>query len=152
MNITDLTPAMDMIKTFEGCSLKAYKCPAGRWTISYGHTAGVREGDVITQEQAELMLQEDVQQYAQELQRLLKDEGVEVNINQFNALLDFVYNLGVSALKKSTLLKKLKAGDYAGACEEFGKWNKAGGKELAGLTRRRAAEQRLFRSAVVEAS
>lgn len=152
MNITDLTPAMDMIKTFEGCSLKAYKCPAGVWTISYGHTAGVREGDVITQEQAELMLQEDVQQYAQELQRLLKDEGVEANINQFNALLDFVYNLGVSALKKSTLLKKLKAGDYAGACEEFGKWNKAGGKELAGLTRRRAAEQRLFQSAVVEAS
>lgn len=139
---------INLIKQFEGCRLTAYQDSVGVWTIGYGWTQAidgkpVAKGMVITQQKADDLLKQGVVQYENGVNSLVK---VQLNQNQFDALVDFAYNLGVNALKGSTLLKKLNAGDYAGAANEFTKWNKAGGKELAGLTRRREAEKSLFLS------
>lgn len=133
---------LQLIKAFEGCRLKAYRDPVGIPTIGYGRIKGVKMGDVISQEQADNWLLEEIEnEYAPGVEGLVK---VEITDNQFAALVSFAYNLGVGALAKSTLLRKLNAGDYAGASQEFGKWSKAGGKTLPGLVRRRAAESTLF--------
>lgn len=139
---------INLIKQFEGCRLTAYQDSVGVWTIGYGWTQPVdgkpvAKGMTITQQKANQLLTEGVDQYEKGVTNLVT---VPLNQNQFDALVDFAYNLGVNALKGSTLLKKLNAGDYAGAANEFTKWNKAGGKELAGLTRRREAEKSLFLS------
>lgn len=139
---------INLIKQFEGCKLTAYQDSVCVWTIGYGWTQPVdgkpvAKGMVITQQKANQLLIEGVAQYESGVTNLVT---VPLNQNQFDALVDFTYNLGVNALKGSTLLKKLNAGDYAGAANEFTKWNKAGGKELAGLTRRREAEKSLFLS------
>ncbi|HCU16508.1 MAG: lysozyme [Enterobacteriaceae bacterium] len=139
---------INLIKQFEGCKLTAYQDIANVWTIGYGWTQQVdgkpvTAGMTITQQKADDLLKQGVVQYENGVNTLVK---VQINQNQFDALVDFTYNLGVNALKGSTLLKKLNAGDYAGAANEFPKWNKAGGKELAGLTRRREAEKSLFLS------
>lgn len=139
---------INLIKQFEGCRLTAYQDSVGVWTIGYGWTQPVDgktvgKGMTITQQKADDLLKQGVVQYESGVSTLVK---VQLNQNQFDALVDFAYNLGVNALKGSTLLKKLNAGDYAGAANEFTKWNKAGGKELAGLTRRREAEKSLFLS------
>lgn len=139
---------INLIKQFEGCKLTAYQDSVGVWTIGYGWTQpvdgkSVAKGMTITQKKANDLLTEGVAQYEKGVTNLVT---VPVNQNQFDALVDFAYNLGVNALKGSTLLRKLNAGDYAGAANEFPKWNKAGGKELAGLTRRREAEKFLFLS------
>lgn len=139
---------INLIKQFEGCRLTAYQDSVGIWTIGYGWTQPVdckpvAKGMVITQQKADDLLKQGVVQYENGVNSLVK---VQLNHNQFDALVDFAYNLGVNALKGSTLLKKLNTGDYAGAANEFTKWNKAGGKELAGLTRRREAEKSLFLS------
>ena len=132
---------IDLIKSFEGCSLTAYKCPAGVWTIGYGHTSGVRAGQKITQKQAEEFLKSDLTLYEKGVEKAVR---VKLNQNQFDALVSFSYNCGVGALRNSTLLKKLNAGDYKGSSAEFPRWNKANGRILAGLKRRRAAEKALF--------
>lgn len=139
---------INLIKQFEGCRLTAYQDSVGVWTIGYGWTQPVDgkpvgKGMTITQQKADDLLKQGVVQYENGVNSLVK---VQLNQNQFDALVDFAYNLGVNALKGSTLLKKLNTGDYAGAANEFTKWNKAGGKELAGLTRRREAEKSLFLS------
>lgn len=139
---------INLIKQFEGCRLTAYQDSVGVWTIGYGWTQSVdgnpvAKGMVITQQKADDLLKQGVVQYENGVNSLVK---VQLNQNQFDALVDFAYNLGVNALKGSTLLKKLNTGDYAGAANEFTKWNKAGGKEVAGLTRRREAEKSLFLS------
>lgn len=139
---------LNLIKGFEGCRLAAYQDSVGVWTIGYGWTQAVdgkpvAKGMTITQQKADDLLKQGVIQYESGVHGLVT---VQLNQNQFDALVDFTYNLGVNALKGSTLLKKLNAGDYAGAANEFPKWNKAGGKELAGLTRRREAEKSLFLS------
>lgn len=139
---------INLIKQFEGCRLTAYQDSVGVWTIGYGWTQAidgkpVAKGMVITQQKADDLLKQGVVQYENGVNSLVK---VQLNQNQFDALVDFAYNLGVNALKGSTLLRKINAGDYAGAANEFTKWNKAGGKELAGLTRRREAEKSLFLS------
>lgn len=139
---------INLIKQFEGCKLTAYQDSVGVWTIGYGWTQPVdgkpvAKGMVTTQQKANQLLTEGVAQYEKGVTNLVT---VPLNQNQFDALVDFAYNLGVNALKGSTLLKKLNAGDYAGAANEFTKWNKAAGKELAGLTRRREAEKSLFLS------
>lgn len=139
---------INLIKQFEGCRLAAYQDSVGVWTIGYGWTQSVdgnpvAKGMVITQQKADDLLKQGVVQYENGVNSLVK---VQLNQNQFDALVDFAYNLGVNALKGSTLLKKLNTGDYAGAANEFTKWNKAGGKEVAGLTRRREAEKSLFLS------
>ncbi len=137
----------DLIKTFEGLRLQAYPDPAtgaDPWTIGYGATRGVTKGMAITVDQAERMLRNDVARFEPELERLLK---VTVSQNQWDALMSFVYNLGAANLASSTLLKLLNKGDIAGAAAQFPRWNKAAGREMAGLTKRRAAEQSLFLSA-----
>lgn len=132
---------INLIKHFEGCELEAYKCPAGVWTIGYGHIKGVQEGDVITEQQADDMLVEELEEYENYIHNLV---NCPLNQNQFDALVSWVYNLGSSNLQASTLLKVLNAGDYAGVPAQMLRWNKAGGKVLEGLTRRRQAEADLF--------
>ena len=132
---------INLIKHFEGCELEAYKCPAGVWTIGYGHIKGVQQGDVITEQQADDMLVEELEEYDNYLHNLV---NCPLNQNQFDALVSWVYNLGSSNLQASTLLKVLNAGDYAGVPAQMLRWNKAGGKVLEGLTRRRQAEADLF--------
>jgi len=134
---------LDLIKRFEGCQLSAYRCPAGVLTIGYGHTHGVHAGDTCTPRQAELWLTEDCSVAELTIESNVK---VPVNQNQFDALVSFVFNLGAGNFVKSTLLKKLNAGDYTGAAIEFDCWVNAGGRKLPGLVKRRAAERELFLS------
>lgn len=137
-----------LIKQFEGCKLTAYQDSVGIWTIGYGWTQPVdgkpiRAGMTIKQETAERLLKTGLVSYESDVSRLVK---VGVTQEQFDALVSFTYNLGARSLSTSTLLRKLNAGDYAGAADEFLRWNKAGGKVLNGLTRRREAERALFLS------
>lgn len=134
---------IELIKKFEGCALNAYKCPAGVLTIGYGHTNNVRVDDVITQKEAEDLLKIDLAQFEAGVSAAVK---VALTQEQFDALVSFTYNLGVGALQSSTLLKKLNAGDYAGAADQFPLWNKVGRTIFEGLVRRRAAEKDLFLS------
>lgn len=135
---------LDMIKSFEGLRLSAYKDVVGVVTIGYGTTSGVKMGDTLTKERAEELLREDVKRFEDQVLRLVK---VPLTQGQFDALTSFVYNLGPGNLSNSTLLRLLNAGDYKGAAAQFDRWNKAGGKVLAGLARRRAAERALFEGA-----
>ena len=131
-----------LIKKFEGLELHAYKCAAGVWTIGYGYIKGVQEGDVWDADKADYMLFRELEE---EYQNYVNDYvHVPINQCQFDALCSFVYNLGGNALKSSTLLKVLNSGDYNGVPEQIMRWNKAGGKVLAGLTRRRTAGAELF--------
>jgi len=135
---------LDLIKHFEGLSLKAYKCPAGVWTIGYG-TTGVPEarlGVVISAARAEELLAIDVDKFSRQVWVLVSD--VVINQRQMDALIAFAYNVGIGAFKTSTLLKKLLQKDYTGASKEFLRWTKAKGKELPGLVKRRRAESLLF--------
>lgn len=151
----DLTPSqacINLVKRFEGLhkvtaegDVRAYRCPAGKWTIGYGHTKGVRSGMRISTEEAERLLLEDLTEHGNHVNKLCK---VEVSQAQFDALTSFVFNLGPTAFKSSTLLKKINKSDFDGAALEFGKWNKAREngvlKVFPGLTRRRTAEAALF--------
>ena len=136
---------IDLIKSFEGCKLTAYPDPGtggAPWTIGWGTTRGVRQGMTITQDEADLLLAEDVNTFAAAVNRLVK---VPLNQNQFDALTSFAYNVGSSNLGSSTLLRLLNEGDYEGAAGQFGRWVKGGdGGTLPGLVRRRAAEKALF--------
>lgn len=137
-----------LIKQFEGCKLTAYQDSVGVWTIGYGWTQPVdgkpiRSGMTIKQETAERLLKTGLVSYESDVSRLVK---VGLTQGQFDALVSFTYNLGARSLSTSTLLRKLNAGDYTGAADEFLRWNKAGGKVLNGLTRRREAERALFLS------
>lgn len=139
--MTTSDAGIQLIKKYEGCCLDAYLCPAKVPTIGYGHTEGVKLGMRITQEQADSLLKGDLVSREAAVRRLVR---VPVTQGQFDALVSFVYNIGTGAFEKSTLLKKLNAGDTRGASAQFAVWNKAGGKELPGLTKRRAAERALF--------
>ena len=134
---------LDLIKEFEGFRAEAYLCPAGVWTIGYGHTGDVTPDDSCTMAEAEEMLRKDVERFEAAVDRLVK---VPLTEGQFDALVSFAFNLGEGNLMQSTLLKKLNREDYAGAADEFGKWVKAGNKTLPGLVRRREAERALFLS------
>ncbi|PDO81613.1 lysozyme [Kosakonia sacchari] len=134
------------IKQFEGMRLTAYQDSVGVWTIGYGWTQSVdgkpiRAGMAIKEDTAERLLRTGLVGYESDVSKLVK---VKLTQGQFDALVSFAYNLGARALSTSTLLKKLNAGDYRGAADEFLRWNKAGGQVLAGLSRRRAAERELF--------
>lgn len=135
----------DIIKKWEGLRLKAYLCPAGVPTIGYGHTYNVKMGQTISVSQAELFLDHDYQDAEEQVLSLVK---VPLTENQLGALTSFVFNLGAGNLSRSTLLRKLNLGDYRGAAEQFGAWNKARVKgvmvALDGLTKRRADEKNLF--------
>lgn len=141
-----LSTAVSLVRHFEGLYLRAYLCPAGVPTIGYGHTKGVKMGQTITAEQADAFLAADLAEAAEAVDRLVK---VHLTEPQRGALASFVFNLGASNLRSSTLLKLLNRGDFEGAANQFGVWIKAtvGGKKktLAGLVARRAAEEALFR-------
>lgn len=140
MNISQ--NGVDLIKRFEGCRLKAYRCPAGVLTIGYGHTGSdVSNGMEISQEKAENMLKMDLVVHCNNVTKLVK---VPLNQNQFDALVSFEYNVGYGALSTSTLLRLLNQGKYTEASKQFERWVYAGGKPLEGLKRRRKAEKELF--------
>lgn len=137
---------ISLIKQFEGCRLTAYKDSVGVLTIGYGWTQPVDGraiylGMTIDQPTADRLLRTGVVQFEQAVNQLVK---VKITQGQFDALVSFAYNLGTRALSTSTLLKKLNAGDYKGAANEFPRWNKAAGKVMNGLVARRAAERELF--------
>ena len=135
------TKGLDLIRFFEGLELNAYQCAAGVWTIGYGHTKDVQQGMTISEARANEMLAEELNEYESYINGLVT---VELNQDQFDAMVSWVYNLGVGNLKASTLLKVLNAGDYDGVPAQMMRWNKAGGKVLEGLTKRRQAEADLF--------
>ena len=132
---------IELIKKYEGCVLKSYKCPSGVWTIGYGHTNGVKSGMQITKAQALDYLKQDLSTFEKAVTNCVK---VPLNQNQFDALVSFSFNCGTGALKTSTLLQKLNSSDYNGAANEFPKWNKSNGKVLNGLVKRREEEKELF--------
>lgn len=138
---------IELIKRFEGLKLQAYKCPAGIWTIGFGSTyyedgTRIKQGEVITDYRAKQLLQRTLIQYEQGVDSNTRDD---INQNQFDALVDFAYNLGVQNLKISQLLKKVNANPSdLSIRSEFGKWAKAGGVVLKGLVARRAAEADLY--------
>ncbi|NII73927.1 lysozyme [Dyella sp. SG562] len=139
--------AYNLVKASEGLRLDAYPDPASGgapWTIGYGHTAGVRKGDSITEDKANDLLGEDLSIAAAEVSRLVM---VPLTQGQFDALCDFVFNLGAANLASSTLLRVLNKKDYSGAAVQFKFWVMAGGKAMPGLIKRRAAEKALFEKA-----
>lgn len=132
-----------LIRQFEGMLLNAYADPGGIWTIGYGHTKGVREGMHCSLAQANVWLEYDAAEAAEAVNRLVT---ADLTQHQFDALTDFVFNLGSSALEASTLLRKLNAGDYEGAADEFPRWVYDNHVKLPGLVKRREAERALFLS------
>lgn len=136
---------ISLVKSFEGLRLEKYKDAVGKWTIGYGHLILPNENypKPISEKQADALLRADLVVAEVGVQNAVT---VAINQKQFDALVAFTFNLGVSNMKASTLVKKLNAGDYRGAADEFPRWNKAGGQVLAGLTRRREAERALFLS------
>ena len=139
MNISK--EGLSLIKKFEGCELEAYLCPAGVWTIGYGHTKDVKEGDKINKEEADYLLQEEMIEYESYINDFVE---VPLNQNQFDALCSWVYNLGPTNLKNSTMLRVLNEEKYADVPQEIKRWNKAGGEVLDGLIKRREAEAKMF--------
>jgi lysozyme len=137
---TSLT-GIQLIKEWEGWRDKAYLCPAGKWTIGYGHTKTAKRGMVISKENGEKLLREDLQVYENAVNRLVT---VPLNQNQFDALVSFTYNVGRGAFSQSTLLRYLNNGHYDAAANQFTKWVNGGGKELPGLVARRETERTLF--------
>lgn len=136
-----------LVQEFEGCKLEAYPDPGTGgepWTIGWGSTGpDIGPGTVWTQEEADARFLDDLTKFGDGVDRLVR---VPLTDNQFAALVSFAYNVGLGALAGSTLLRKLNAGDYEGAADQFPRWNKGGGRVLPGLVRRRAAERDLFLS------
>jgi lysozyme len=139
MNISE--EGLSLIKSSEVLRLDAYQDKGGIWTIGWGHTLGVKEGDRITTEQAETFLQADLETVEKCIANCV---SVVLTQGQYDALCSFVFNLGCMALRNSTLLRKLNSGDDVEASEEFKKWNHVHGEVVAGLTKRRAKEAELF--------
>lgn len=162
----DLTPAIGIIRAFEGiedgdprtANLDPYLCPAGCWTIGWGHVVRDAAGRMlkgagtakraraiyprgITIEEARVLLNDDIRALLPALETAI---SVPVTDNQFCALVSFVFNVGIGAFQRSSLLRRLNSGDHAAVPKELMRWTKAGGKELAGLKRRREAEARLW--------
>lgn len=137
-----------LVKEFEGCKLAAYPDPAtggDPWTIGWGATGdGIKRGVTWTQKQADDRLEQDFGRFVKGV--VDRIGGASTTSNQLGAMASLAYNVGLGNFEKSTLLKKHKAGDFAGAAAEFAKWNRANGSVMAGLTRRRAAEAALYRS------
>lgn len=133
---------MDLLKSFEGCRLVAYQDQVGVWTIGYGHTGeDVYEDLTITQAQADALLVEDLEEREAAVRSMVT---VELTDNQFSALVDLVYNIGIDALRTSFLLECVNVKNWAAAADQFLRWDHAGGKVVAGLLRRVDAERLLF--------
>ena len=132
---------ISLIKKFEGCRLEPYFCSGNVLTIGFGHTKDVVENMRITEDTAEALLKEDLKDFEEQVSNLVK---VELNQNQFDALIAWTFNLGSGNLSSSTLLKKLNNSEYDEVPAQIRRWNKAAGKVLDGLIRRREAEALLF--------
>ena len=130
-----------LLKDFEGFRTHAYQDSVGVWTIGYGHTKGVTPNMIISAAQGEQMLVEELKEYENYVDELVK---VPLHPHQYDALVSWVYNLGPTNFKSSTMLKVLNEGKYDEVPAQMKRWNKAGGKELDGLTRRRNAEAEMF--------
>ena len=140
---------IEIVKCFEGISLKPYLCPANVWTVGYGATVGSDGGPIdldmepISEIEAEALLLRDLESSEGWVRRLIKTALTEY---QYSALTSFTFNVGCSALMRSTLRMKVNKEEYQGAADEFPKWRIAGGRILAGLVRRKTAEWALFLS------
>lgn len=138
-----MKPLLDLVKRFEGCKLKAYRCPAGVWTVGWGSTGpDIAAGTVWTQKQADGRLEEDLTRFVAGVLKtspILKDHP-----NKLYAVTSFAYNVGLGAYQSSTLRRRIDVAAWDEAAKEFGKWTKAGGKVLPGLVTRRKAEADLF--------
>jgi len=136
-----------LIKSYEGCKLAAYPDPAtggDPWTIGYGATGpGIKKGVIWTQAEADARFTQDIAKFAAKVSTLIG--ATPTTQNQFNAMVSLAYNIGTGNFGNSTLLRLHKAKDYVGAADQFGKWNKAAGRVMTGLTRRRAAEAKMYR-------
>lgn len=139
--MTTSQKGIDLIKEFEGCVLKAYKCPAGVWTIGYGTTQGINPNMVITQAQAETFLKRDIKP----VERFLNGMCINYTQGQFDALISWIYNLGIGSFKSSTMYKYIvaKRKDVE-ITDQMVRWVNSGGKPLLGLKRRRVAEANMF--------
>ena len=146
---------INLIKRYEGLVTHSYLCPANKRTVGFGHSGeDVKQGMVITEKEAENLLKKDLRKFESKLNFSLEHDNVNLNQNQFDACISFIFNLGFSAFIFSTLYKKLKQGDYAGASAEFPKWiyitktdPETGERfkiKLKGLEFRRKSEQELF--------
>jgi len=139
--------ASKLLRALEGLALKPYLCPANVWTVGYGATRSSTGGPIdldmepISEIEAEALLVRDLETSEGWISRLIKTALTE---NQYSALTSFTFNVGAGALQRSTLRMKLNRGEFQGAADEFPKWRIAGGRILAGLVRRRAAERILF--------
>jgi lysozyme len=147
MGVNNLTyggQGLALTEQFEGCELTAYQDQVGVWTIGYGHTGpDVVAGLIITQDQAQALLAKDVGSAAACVNAVVT---VQLSQEEFDALVDFVFNLGAGAFRGSTLLRVLNTGDFASAAAQFDAWDRAGGAVVAGLLRRRQAETALFQT------
>jgi lysozyme len=132
---------LQLTESFEGCRTTAYQDSVGRWTIGYGHTLGVSQGDTVTQPQAEELLNEDIAWAVRVVNAMVR---VQLTQPEFDALVDFTFNLGSGSFEHSQLLALINQGNFQAAADEFQKWDHAGGVVVAGLLRRRVAEQTEF--------
>ena len=139
MNISN--EGISLIKKFEGCELEAYQDAVGVWTIGYGHTKNVIEGMTVSKEQADNMLLNELDEYCEHVEKAVT---VDLKQCEFDALVSWTYNLGPTNLNNSTMLKVLNNKEYNEVPNQIKRWNKAGGKVLQGLVRRREAEALLF--------
>jgi lysozyme len=141
-NLSYSEAGFNVTKEFEGLRLTAYADQGGVWTIGYGHTGpGVHAGLTITQNQADAFLHSDVAGSVACVNRVVTSN---INQNQFDALVDFTFNLGCASLAQSTLLRFVNAGDFASAAPQFLRWDHLRGVVIPGLSRRRQAEMALF--------
>lgn len=151
MGVNNLTydgTGLSLTEQCEGCQLTAYQDQVGKWTIGYGHTGSdVTPGLTITMDQAQQLLQQDV---AKASACVNDNVTVQLTQDEFDALVDFVFNLGPGNFEGSTLLRDLNTGDFTAAAGQFELWDHAGGAVVAGLLRRRQQEEALFESGVTE--
>jgi len=131
----------ELIKQYEGYSSEAYRCPAGKWTIGYGHTRGVKRGMTISRQEAEELLTKEIEESARYIKNMVT---APLNQQEFDALVSLVYNIGPTQFRSSTLLRELNNENYEEAARQFERWVKSKGVTLRGLQNRRAAEAALF--------
>ena len=139
---------IEFIKKEEGLVLNAYQCEAGVWTIGYGHTAGVKKGQIITTEKADELLRKDLKDFENGVNSLLKERKIKLLPHQYDMLVSFAFNTGLIALRTSTLLKKISKKDFEGAGDEFIRWvwvtQNGVKKQSAVLKGRREREKKIF--------
>lgn len=140
--MTTTETAAALIRQSEGCQLKAYKCSAGIWTIGYGHTAGVKAGDVWTQEQADRALEQDIGKYRKAV--LIACPALADYPNRLAACISLAYNIGTGAFTSSSVARYIRRGEYRAAADAFGMWIYAGKQKLPGLVTRRQREKEVF--------